>query len=82
MGKQIDNLEEVAKEQFLKMPFWATHIAVRNDGSKSEPCAWLEDANDYVDEDPSTLSLGSWAGSYKNIYWSFFSREELQKLFN
>lgn len=59
------------------LPSWATHVAVRNDGSKAEPAAWLEKANDYLDEDPTKVQNGCWAGIYKHCYWAFISREEL-----
>lgn len=70
----LNNLLCVAKA--VKLPDWATHVAVskvrEND---AEPCAWLEEAKDYIDEDPANLE--KWAGSYKHVYWKFFSREEL-----
>ncbi len=61
----------------VDMPDWATHVAVRNDGSKAEPAAWLERAQDYLDEDPAQLGEHCWAGSYKNCYWTFFERAQL-----
>ena len=68
-------LLEIARN--IEMPKWATHVAVRNDGSKAEPAAWIDKANDYVDEDPSGLKSGSWSGSYKHCYWSFISNRDL-----
>jgi hypothetical protein len=61
----------------LVLPDWATHVAVRNDGSKAEPAAWLEDEKEYTDEDPSKLKKGDWAGVFNERYWSFYSKEEL-----
>ncbi len=71
----LSSLLCVAKK--FELPEWATHVAVRNDGSKSEPAAWLESVNDYIDEDPALLDPDCWAGSYKHHYWKFFSRAEL-----
>ena len=61
----------------LVLPDWATHVAVRNDGSKVEPAAWLEHEKEYVDEDPSKLKKCAWAGAFNERYWSFYSKEEL-----
>lgn len=61
----------------VDFPDWATHVAVRNNGSKAEPAAWLESANDYIDEDPAQLGSQCWTGSYKNCYWTFISRAQL-----
>ena len=75
MKSELNDLLCVATE--VELPVWATHVAVRNNGSKAEPAAWLEEANDYIDEDPSQLEDGRWAGSYKHCYWTFISREQL-----
>lgn len=57
---KTEKLAEKAKH--VSIPQWATHVAVRTDGSKAEPCAWMEKANEYVDEDPRQLSDGMWTG--------------------
>ena len=61
----------------IEIPEWATHVAVRNDGSKAEPAAWVDECNDYVDEDPSDLPNMTWIGLYKSYYWTFIDRNEL-----
>ena len=61
----------------VELPDWATHVAVRTNGSKAEAAAWLESVNDYLDEDPAQLGTDCWVGSYKHCYWKFFSRDEL-----
>lgn len=61
----------------VDLPDWATHVAVRNNGSKAEPAAWLESVNDYLDDDPAQLGQHCWAGSYKHCYWTFISRAQL-----
>lgn len=53
------DLLKIAKQ--TPYPHWATHIAVRNDGSKSEPAAWVDEVNDYLDEGPSELGRNCWA---------------------
>ena len=73
--KDNDVLEQLAKT--INIPEWATHVAVRKDGSKVEPATWLEEVDDYVDEDPSSNSVVGWIGSYKHHYWAFFSKEDL-----
>lgn len=52
-------------------PAWATHVAVRWDGSRCEPACWQDREQEYLDEDPSLLKIGDWAGSFKQSYWSF-----------
>ncbi len=79
MGEERKTKELAEKAKQVSIPEWATHVAVRTDGSKSEPCAWMEKANDYVDEDPRQLKDGMWAGGYKSYYWVFFDRAELAK---
>lgn len=69
-------LREIAKS--VELPKWATHVAVRTDGSKSEPAAWVEKVNDFVDEDPDK-NQSKWIGSYKHVYWTFFDRTGLEK---
>lgn len=75
--RKTDELTKKAKQ--VNVPEWATHIAVRTDGSKAEPCLWMEKANDYVDEDPSHIKDGRWVGGYNSRYWVFFSRAEINK---
>jgi len=71
--------EELLKiARTINLPEWATHVAVRDDGSKVEPAAWVEAVGDYIDENPSTISRGDWAGGYKHCYWEFFSLDELK----
>lgn len=73
-----ENQDELLKlARTVSLPSWATHVAVRTNGSKAEPAAWLETSNDFVDEDPSERKDGEWIGSYKHYYWRFFSRERL-----
>ena len=69
-------LLKIAKS--VELPSWATHAAVRTDGSKSEPAAWVELLDDYLDEDPEELDVHCWAGSYKHHYWKFYSRADLE----
>lgn len=52
-------------------PPWATHIAIRKDGSKVGPAAWHKQTRCYVDEDPAKLNPGDWASAYKESYWLF-----------
>lgn len=61
----------------VELPEWATHVAVRRNGSKAEPAAWIESANEYIDEDPAQLNPHCWSGGYKQCYWVFFSRAKL-----
>lgn len=78
MKKTDNELVDIALT--VSAPKWATHIAVRNDGSKAEPAAWLESAEDYLDEDPAGVAKHCWAGSYKHCYWSFFSLSALDSI--
>jgi len=73
----MSELKDIAKK--VKLPSWATHVAVSTVRKTGEPCAWHEPANDYVDEDPATFIDGHWTGGYKKIYWEFFSKEELNE---
>tara|TARA_R110001592_G_scaffold159593_3_gene391197 strand:- start:2620 stop:2958 length:339 start_codon:yes stop_codon:yes gene_type:complete len=59
-------------------PDWATHIALSCDGRRAELAAWVEDAKEYLDEDPSQLKHGEWAGSYKKRYWTFVPIEKVK----
>lgn len=77
MNEERKTVELAEKARQVSVPEWATHIAVRTNSSKAEPCAWIEKINDYVDEDPSRMKDGEWIGGYKNHYWVFFSRTEL-----
>lgn len=52
-------------------PPWATHIAVRSDGSRCEAACWRDQEQEYLDEDPSLLNAGQWAGAFRQAYWSF-----------
>jgi hypothetical protein len=61
----------------VKLPEWATHVAVSTVRNEAEPCMWLKEADDYIDENPENLKNHKWTGSYKHAYWKFFSREEL-----
>lgn len=61
----------------VELPNWATHVAVRNNGVKAEPVVWLDEINNFVDENPSSLSSHQWIASYNNLYWTFFSRDEV-----
>jgi hypothetical protein len=73
---ELDDLLCTAKK--VDMPEWATHVAVsKMRDNDAEPCAWLDAADDYIDEDPSTLKNGEWSGCYKKRYWHFFTREDV-----
>jgi len=72
MSKELLN---IAKQ--IKLPDWATHVAVQKYSNEAEPCMWFEEARDYIDEDINNLSVDSWAGSYKHAYWEFFSKKEI-----
>ena len=74
----LEGLLKVVTGTVGGLPEWATHVAVRYDGSKAEPAAWLEDAKEYLDEDPSKLKRGEWGGSYRKRYWTFISIEQLK----
>lgn len=76
-GMKLNGLLCVAKN--VELPDWATHVAIRKDGSKAEPAAFVEKIKQYLDEDPSQLGEHCWAGSYKNCYWTFISREQLSE---
>lgn len=68
----------LAAAKKVELPDWATHVAVsRHDLNKVEPCAWLDEVNDYVDEDPSGKGVHNWIGGYRKAYWYFFTREEV-----
>jgi hypothetical protein len=67
-------LLEIART--VVVPEWASHVAVRNDGSKREPCLWMDNMQDYIDE-PITEGE-QWAAGYKTIYWTFFPLDELK----
>lgn len=69
-----DLLEKAAK---VKVPSWATHVAVRRDGSAAYPACWQEREQAYLDEDPSKLKIGDWTGAFKNVYYRFFTIEEV-----
>ena len=71
-----EQLLEIAKT--VELPSWATHAAIRTDGSKSEPSVWVEALCDFLDEDPTELDVNCWAGSYKHYYWKFYSRADLE----
>jgi len=75
--KTIGELLELAAS--VELPIWATHVAVRKDGSKAEPAAWSEIVNDYLDEDPANITPHCWVGSYNRRYWYFFKKDSLQK---
>lgn len=69
-----NELLRVAK--IIKLPEWATHVAVSKVRENyAEPCAWVDECQDYIDENPAMFKL--WAGSYKHVYWQFFTLEEL-----
>jgi hypothetical protein len=67
-------LEMAAK---VKVPSWATHVAVRRDGSAAYPACWQEREQAYLDEDPSTLKIGDWTGAFKKAYYRFFTIEDV-----
>jgi len=56
---------------------WATHVAVRNNLSRTESCVFDSAAKEFVDEDISLLDRGEWVGSYKETYWTFFALDNL-----
>ena len=74
----LEGLLKVVTGTVGGLPAWATHVAVRDDGSKAEPAVWMEDEKEYLDEDPSQLKHGAWGGSYKKRYWTFISIEQLK----
>jgi hypothetical protein len=77
-GNESDLTALLCTAKKVDMPDWATHVAVsRVRDNDAEPCAWLDAADDYIDEDPSTLKNGEWSGCYKKRYWHFFTREEV-----
>lgn len=61
-----------------EIPDWATHVALSCDGKRAELAAWLEEAKEYLDEDPSQLKHGQWGGSYKKRYWTFVPIEKVK----
>lgn len=70
MKKTQAEIFEIANS--IQVPEWATHIAVSTTReSYAEPCAWVEEANDYIDEDPKSKTSGEWSGGYKKAYWEF-----------
>tara|TARA_R110001592_G_scaffold28597_1_gene104677 strand:+ start:735 stop:1004 length:270 start_codon:yes stop_codon:yes gene_type:complete len=62
-----------------EIPDWATHVAISCDGKRAELAAWVEDAKEYLDEDPSKLKHGEWVGSYKKRYWTFVPIEKVKE---
>ena len=77
-GSESDTNVLLCAAKAIKLPDWATHVAVSTvRDNDAEPCAWLEEAEDYIDEDPNNFENPLWAASYKHAYWKFFSREEL-----
>ncbi|MGN6518683.1 MAG: hypothetical protein ACTHK2_04575 [Dokdonella sp.] len=75
MGETDRDLLEVAAR--VKVPSWATHVAVRRDGSAAYPACWQEREGDYIDEDPAGLKEGDWAGGFKTMYYRFFKVEDV-----
>ena len=57
---------------FGPIPSWATHIAVSHVRDCVEPCAYIDEAGEYIDEDPKECQ-GEWSSCYKKSYWDFFS---------
>jgi hypothetical protein len=65
-------------DEFIPEP-WATHIAISKVNGRKESCAWHPPADDYLDEDPTTLQHGDWSGGYKHHYWEFEPIKRLDK---
>lgn len=74
MKKPIEVLYALAKT--CEIPLWASHVAVRNDGSKTEPALWDDASGEYLDEAPQPGER--WSGCYKTTYWTFFAKDELK----
>ena len=76
----IDDLTDLLRTaRTVDLPDWATHVAVSKvHEGKAEPCAWVGEVNDFVDEDPTTLQGGQWTSGYRRAYWHFFTVAELK----
>jgi len=74
----MTNEELLKTARAITLPKWATHVAIRNDGSEFEPAAWIEGLKEYISEDPSSISNEDYAFGYHNDYWKFFSLEDLK----
>lgn len=61
-------------------PAWASHVAVRYDGTRVEPAYWDGQSRSFLDEDPGQLKKGDWAGAFKRAYWTFFPVADLAKV--
>ncbi len=69
----MNNLLKIA--QSVDLPGWATHVAVRNNGSKAEPAVLI--GGMFVDE---AAENGEWAAVFKKGYWQFFAIDQLSLL--
>lgn len=74
----LPQLRELATS--FTAPSWATHVAVRYDGSRVEPACWDSLSRSFLDEDPAPLKKGDWAGAFKRAYWAFFPVDDLTGL--
>lgn len=75
----IENDDKVLMGRAVKVSFDghpdATHVAVSRIRDRVEPCYWFEPGQCYLDDKPATEG---WGGSYKKVYWRFFTRAEVQ----
>ena len=72
-----DDRELLALAANVNVPSWATHVAVRRNGSVAYPACWAERERAYLDEDPAGIVEGEWAGAFKTMYYRFFTIEEV-----
>jgi len=70
--------------QGLTMPEWATHVAVRNDGSKVEACIWSDKGDGWSSDNPELDDdfIGGnghrpYQGVYDLDYWEIIDIGEL-----
>ena len=74
MNNNFDKAEALAKSP--DFPGWATHVAVRRDGSKIEPAVYDLNSSEYLDEELDLTE--KWQSCFSNKYWEFFGIVEMR----